>query len=481
VRGTGVIDAQRHVRIASTRGDAAGRSRGRLAGTPLVVLVTAALALGACTEEPPDTAADAGIEVASDDPRATAAPNPDADSVVEQFAGEPWFRGEVPAEPVEADGEPIRIGHINQEDVPIGSFPEVRLGAEAAVAFINAELGGVHGRPIELVTCIANFSVEGSQKCAQDMVQAGVVAVTGGLDITSNGSIPVLEQNGIPYVGGIPVGFDEMRSPISFQFSGGSPGAMTAFAQDAIDRGYDEVAVVYAEFGPVESAANDYAVRLLEANGVDVTAISYPILANDLLPVMTEAGEGDPDAIFMFAADAACVRAMETRADLGIEADLYMVGSCASPNILDEVGDAVDGLVFNIEGPLDMDTGVVDGAVYLEAATRYGPDGYLAQSAGTVSFRGVMNLWSVLADIPEDELSPEAVIDEMRSARERPSWDGHPYTCDGEQVPDLPALCAPQQVLVGVGEGGVLSLRSDGWIDVAAILDDLESLDASTG
>jgi branched-chain amino acid transport system substrate-binding protein len=307
------------------------------------------------------------------------------------------------------------------------------------------------------------------------MVQAGVVAVTGGLDITSNGSIPVLEQNGIPYVGGIPVNFDEMQSPISFQFSGGSPGAMTAFAQDAVNRGFDRVAVVYAEFGPVESAANDYAVRLLEANGVEVNSISYPLLANDLLPVMTEAGEGDPDAIFMFAADAACTRAMQTRFDLGIEADLYMVGSCASPNILAEAGEATDGMVFNIEGPLDMDTGRADGAIYLEAATTYGPDGYQAQSAGTVSFRSVMNLWAVLNDIPIDDLTPEAVIDELRAARERPSWDGYPYTCDGEQVADLPALCAPQQVLVDVGEGGALTLRSDGWMDVAAILDELDA------
>lgn len=431
----------------------------------------ATLLAAACTEEPPHQATAGTVP---GDPRATAAPQPDADSVVGMFAGEPWFAGTVPDAPVEASGTPVRIGHINQEDGPIGSFPEVRLGAETAVAFINAELGGVGGRPIELVECIANFSVEGSQACAQDMVQAGVVAVTGGLDITSNGSIPVLEQNGIPYVGGIPVNFDEMRSPISFQFSGGSPGAMTAFAHDAIERGYERVAVVYAEFGPVESAARDYAVTVLEAAGIRVDVISYPLLANDLLPVMTEAGAGDPDAIFMFAADAACVRAMRTRVDLQIEADLYMVGSCADPTILQEAGTAAEGLVVNIEGPLDMDTGVADGAMYLEAARRYGPDGYEAQSAGTVSFRAVMNLWSVLDELTSGpsatELTPANVIGFMRATVDRPSFDGHPYTCDGEQIPDLPALCAPQQVLVTIGPGGTFGRRTEGWVDVPGIL-----------
>ena len=72
--------------------------------------------------------------------------NPDADSVVGTFAGQEWFAGTVPDEPVAATGEPIKIGHINQEDVPAGSFPEVRLGTEAAIEFINTELGGADGQ-----------------------------------------------------------------------------------------------------------------------------------------------------------------------------------------------------------------------------------------------------------------------------------------------------------------------------------------------
>lgn len=450
------------------------RSRPRTRWFTLALALVVSVAAGACTEEPPDASSSGTLNVDSSDQSDTtdtgAGGDPsDAASAVEAFAGETWFAGEVPATPVAAEGEPIKIGHINQEDVPIGSFPEVRLGAEAAVAFINAELGGVDGRPIELVTCIANFSVEGSQRCAQDMVQAGVVAVSGGLDITSNGSIPVLEQNGIPHIGGIPVNFDEMQSPVSFQFSGGSPGAMTAFASDAIDRGHDKVAVVYAEFAPVESAAR-YGIDLLNDAGVDVTEVSYPIVATDLLPVVSEAAEGDPDAILMFAADAACVRAMQTMVDLEVEADLYMVGSCAAPAILEEAGDAAEGTIFSIEGPfIDMDTGVVDGPLYMEAARRYGPDGYEAQGAGTVSFRAVMNLWVAMNEIGAENLTPEAVVAWFQEQEDQPSFDGHAYTCDGNQVPDLPALCAPQQVLIRY-EGGTMVQHSQGWIDVAEIL-----------
>jgi branched-chain amino acid transport system substrate-binding protein len=437
----------------------------------ILLMVLALAGSAACTEEGPG-ATSATPAVTDDGDLDGAGSGADGDTVVGRYAGEAWFDGAVPTEATVATGDPIRIGHINQEDVPFGSFPEVRMGAEAAVAFINAELGGIGGRPVELVTCIADFSPEGSQNCAQEMVRADVVAVVGGIDIMSSASIPVLEQNQIPYIGGIPVNFDEMDSPISFQFSGGSPGAMAAFASDAIDRGYDHVAVAYADFGPIESAALDFGVRTLEEGGVaTVRAVSYPLMAPDLLPTMNQLARGEPDAIFMFATDADCARVMNTRIDLGITAELYMVGACAAPPILEEAGDAADGVIFNIEGPLDMDTGVVDGELYLEASARYGPAGFEPTGAGTVTFRAVMNLWSVANEIGADDLDTAAVIDAMRAARDRPSYDGHPYTCDGRQVPGLMALCAPQQVLIAA-DGDGFTMRSDGWIDVAALLAD---------
>ena len=50
-------------------------------------------------------------------------------------------------EPVEADYSlpAVRIGLMNQENSPIGSFPEIRFGIEGAVNYINAELGGIDG------------------------------------------------------------------------------------------------------------------------------------------------------------------------------------------------------------------------------------------------------------------------------------------------------------------------------------------------
>jgi branched-chain amino acid transport system substrate-binding protein len=388
-------------------------------------------------------------------------------AVVDGFAGERMSFGIVPAAPIEADGTPIRIGMINQENTPLGSFPELRLGAQAAVDFINAELGGVGGRPIELVPCITSFSVEQSQACAQQFAQSDAVAVLGGIDVTSNGSIPVLEQNQVPYVGGIPVNLDEMQSPVSFQFSGGTPGAFAAFAQHALESGARKVAVTYGDYGPIKAAAQEFAVAPLQARGVEVIEVPFPITTTDFLPVMTKAAEGDPDAIFVGAADTSCAPAMRTAHDLGITAQVYLVGACAAPSIAEEVGEeAADGRIFNVEGPISATSREAD--LYQEVIDRYGAPDLPAQSAATVSFRGLMNLYGLLLTVGPDDASRASVLAAARAARNVPSFDGHPYTCDGQQIPSRPAMCSPQQVLAQRRDGGLVAIT--GWIDVPAFV-----------
>ena len=442
----------------------------------LVALATVAtLGLSACVEKVEQVEGPSAT-TASDDP-AAAGITPDlrggdlADGprVTERWPGLEVSFGTLPDAPRQADpdAEPIRIGMINQEGTPLGSFPEVRLGAEAAITFANEELGGVDGRPLELVPCTTTFSPEASQACAQQLVEDDVVAVLGGIDVTSTGSIPILEQNGMPYVGGIPINEDEMASPISFQFSGGSPGAMIAFAHHAAAEGAEKVVVAYGDFGPIAEAAR-YGVETARAEGVDeVVEVPFPITATDFLPVLSQAADEEADAILVAAADTACGPVMRTARDLGIEATLYLVGACAAPSIAEDIGeDAVIGRVFNVEGPVASDA--VEGQVYMAAVGIWGDPELTGAGAGTVSFRSAMNLYAVLDELGPDGIDREAILEAFRGAEDQPSFNGHAYTCDGQQVPSLPALCSPQQLLVVRTADGLEELGD--WVDVPAIL-----------
>ena len=119
-----------------------------------------------------------------------------------------------------------------------------------------------------------------------------------------------------------------------------------------------------------------------------------------------------------------------------------------------------------MEGPVDPENPDPDASLYFGVIERYG-DGLDPVGAGTVSFRSFMNLYVVLRSLGADGITPDAITEVLRSAEEAPSFNGHPYTCDGAHFEELPALCSPQQVLVEL-EGGTLTQITD-WIDVGAV------------
>jgi branched-chain amino acid transport system substrate-binding protein len=382
-----------------------------------------------------------------------------AGTVVEMFAGSAWFLGEVPATAIAADAElePIRLGMINQEDTPLGSYPEVRAAAEAAVAWINGELGGVGGRPVELLTCVTSFDPDQSRACALELLEAGVVAFVGGVDVTSEGSIAEIETAGRAVFGGVPATLAEQRSDRVFAFSGGDVGALAAFLFHASEAGASTALIAYGEGVPsFEVAARDYGQAVGEMLGLTVELVPYPILTEDANVVFGPAEAADADAVLVLAATSSCVPFMRAASESGRQ--LYLTGACADVQQITAAGDAASAVLFNAEGPFD--SALADAAIFQAVTERYAAEP--AFGAGTVSFRGVMNLYALMLEAGPDPTT-EVLVDLARSSQMRPSFWGHPYTCDGKQVPGLPALCAPQQLIFGIDRDGAAVAVTD-WI-----------------
>ena len=76
----------------------------------------------------------------------------------------------------------------------------------------------------------------------------------GGIDVFGN-AIETLRDNGVPFVGGIPVSEQSVKSENSYQWSGGSWGATVAFAEYAAkELDAKKVSIVYGEFGSISRA-----------------------------------------------------------------------------------------------------------------------------------------------------------------------------------------------------------------------------------
>jgi branched-chain amino acid transport system substrate-binding protein len=422
----------------------------------ICVAVLATLATG-CSEPEPEATTE---EVEADTPLDCA-----GDALLE-CARASTIGDLVPDTPIAAEGEPITIGMINQENTPAGSYPELTQGVRAAIGFVNEQLGGLDGRPIELEVCNTNFSAEGSTTCGQRFVEEGVPVVMGGIDVFGNG-IEVLAENDIPFVGGIPVSDQSVRSPNSFQWSGGSWGATIAFADYAAEElDAEKVAIVYGEFGSITESA-EYARTVLDRAGVETQLVPYPIMSSDISSAIQAAGSGEPDAIFMIAADNGCAAGYEGMRTLGITAKRFFTGACVSPTILGSVDpEATEGTIFNVEGPISNSDPTEDAALYEAVIEQYG-DGVDAIGAATVTFRAFMNLYAVMRDLGAEGSTPTGITESLSGQVDTPSFMGHPYTCDGQQIAELPAMCSPQQILGQVTDGELVQISD--WIDVGAV------------
>lgn len=383
-------------------------------------------------------------------------------TVVSDHAGKRWLLGRMPRKAVAADpARPaVKVGLINQEETPIGSYPQVRAAIEAAAAWVNAELGGVDGHPVEIVPCITRFDPQQSRACAERLVDEGVVVFVGGVDVMSDASIPVIEQRGLVLVGGVPATLAEQRSANVFSFSGGDPGALAAFMADAARAMRQHVVLAYGE--EVDSfavAARDYGAAVGRSLGLRVDVVPYSVLTSDFRPLLQDANDQGADAVMVLAATTACVPVMQAARAVRLDARLYLTGACAADEIVAAAGPAAKGVLFNAEGLVDgTDT---DAAVFQDVVDRYAREP--AGGVGTVGFRGFMNLYALVREAGVANATAPVIAALARDAVGRRSFWGHPYTCDGRQVPGLRALCAPQQVLFGRSANGTVTSRS-GWI-----------------
>ena len=233
-------------------------------------------------------------EATSDDEAMSDESEPSGDAEVDEAMAdesEPSGDAEVDeamSDESEPSGEPILIGMI----APVGTAgfnfgPEVA-AARAAVRGINEE-GGIGGRPVELAFCNDGNEPNVSARCAQEMVDKGVIATAGNLNITSGAVVTTtLEEAGIPQIGTIALALEEFTNPAMFLLDGGSAGSFGAIAIKAIDLGYTRIGLVNRDI-PASLITADLVEELVPLHGAEyVGEVRVATSATDLAPVAQE-------------------------------------------------------------------------------------------------------------------------------------------------------------------------------------------------
>jgi len=168
------------------------------------------------------------------------------------------------ANPVEADGEPIDLFMVNLEGSPGGSFPEVREGMEIGLRYINENLGGVNGRPLEMETCAHTLDPAEAQACATESASSGSHIIIKGIDFFSAVLWPVwgTEQ---PVIDTLPIFVADFTATNSLAMGGGCVVAFPGAAQMMAEQlNHDRIAIIYSDNAPGQECYKDTQERFYQ-------------------------------------------------------------------------------------------------------------------------------------------------------------------------------------------------------------------------
>ena len=352
------------------------------------------------TEAPTGTEATDGTEA----PTGTDADG-DADGEFTQEQLDQWGVDYTGATPGEASGEPFTIGYVNQEAV----FPENTVGIEAAIAYVNAELGGFGGRPGELILCEIVTEEDGA-RCGSEMLNNADVnfVLTGTLLVGNQGLYDVLGGQK-PVIIGNAVTTADFLTTAGVGYPTGSVGVIPGMADFAINRiepKPENAAVIYANNPAGQAAFGSLLKPVFDAAGIPVTAVEVTdpgATSADIQAAMTAAGAGTADVFISVITVQSCIAMYDAIQQLGIDPVVVTTGLCFGTGMTEHLGDlGVDGMMpdgwyfggygYSYFMP-DLESGM---ATYLNKVEEYAqvPDGVTIEFTGFAgpSFGNIMTI-----------------------------------------------------------------------------------------
>ncbi|MEI7617623.1 MAG: ABC transporter substrate-binding protein [Actinomycetota bacterium] len=372
-----------------------------------------------------------------------------------------------------ATGDSVKVGYANDEDF----FPENTIGINAARDYLNAELGGAGGKPIEIVSCKVSNAEDGAKCGTQFANDASIAVVITGTILngnkelydTLNGKKPVIVGNGVTS--------DDFLTPAGQAFTAGSPGVVAGLAgyiATGLTPTPKSVAIL-AQNNPAGQAA----VPLLIAPALKKAGIAYtPVFvedsasAADVKAALTAVGADKADVVMTIITIQQCINVYDALKQLAITPTVITTGLCFGTPMTDrlkqdgETGPVPDGWSFGGYGysyfQPDLDSGM---KTYIAKVQQYGKP---APNATTLEYTGFAG--------PEfsNLMTFAKFVNAAKGATDFATIDGAIRSFTGPMMLQVGPLNCGKQVILGVpfpsvcgAQMGIQQFKGGKWISIA--------------
>jgi branched-chain amino acid transport system substrate-binding protein len=339
----------------------------------------------------------------------------------------------------------------------VGSAALVQQGAQMAVAYANADKGGLDGHKISLVVCQNQETPAGGQACANQLVQDKVVAVV--LPFTGQGAteVPTITKAGIPYITLSGASNQELMTPGSYALTGGYPATLGAYALSAKTHGYSKFAMLVSNVPAAIQGAELLGSLVFKNAGVGYKVIPVNPGTADVTPQLQAAVSWGAKAIGLTGDVTLCSSFLKGYQTLGLSEPKYVISTCLDPSIFSTLGSVLGGSYIDTTSNASSD----EDALYAAITQKFAPsvNGNPNASAGQAS--GLIPVFSLL-DIMSGytgAVTPAAVKAQLALSTERtvPLSGGITYVCNGKAIPLLPSVCSAASAVGIVSSTGAIS------------------------
>lgn len=355
----------------------------------------------------------------------------------------------------EATGEPVKIGFITDGKSDSADQSVELAVADATTQYINQHLGGIAGRPVELVTCEAKTDPAVSADCANQMVTADVPAVVIGTAAHVDAIWMPLHGAGVPTMFFAGAADGAMADPDStFTLSDPNAAIIGLPISVAKEQGIDKVTGVIIDVPAALTLYEGEGAQGFADAGIELNLIRVPLGTPDMVPQLQNAIADDPGVVHVLGNDAFCIAAFQALDALAFDGPVTAITQCISDATREALPpESLEGVVVASASPVDAND--ESDELFRTVMSSYGSDIDTSRAGAHATFSALTGL-VVALDALTGDITAESIASTIRAMPESdlPNGGGLTFRCDGNQVPTGPAICVSGGLVTTLdGEG----------------------------
>jgi branched-chain amino acid transport system substrate-binding protein len=363
---------------------------------------------------------------------------------------------------------PVYVGWVNQQGGAQQIGPLATNGAESAVNYVNAQLGGVDGHPVKLVTCYIRAAEEEGTTCGQkfladksvSVIDEGAVAIgIQSLYSTIGGAKPVIVG-----VATTPVDSVQKNAVVLFGDVTHVLGPFGTYATQVLHA--KTAALVYPNIAGITEGGTAIAQALQKA-GVKVKKVAYDESQTDLIGPLTEAGAQTADMVIPYSDSSGCVNLAKGLKQLGITDAKKIVSAplCLNGQVSAGLGGDWPIWTYAIASSLFGDPTDPGMPPYMKVMQTYGTPAAAPDPWNIVTFGQVLTTVKFLNELGFGHITPSGVLAKAKSFTGPVALGAPALQCG--KYSTAPAVCNDRTQFFEY-KGKHMFVKAAGWLQPPA-------------